>query len=69
MVPEEPHDGEIHVMPVQGNVYMLLGDGGNIAVQTGEQGALVVDTGAGHFPIKSSRRFASWSAISRSSSS
>ena len=26
---------------------MLVGDGGNIAVQMGEQGALVVDTGAG----------------------
>jgi hypothetical protein len=26
---------------------MLVGDGGNIAVQTGEQGPMVVDTGAG----------------------
>ena len=43
----DPHDGQIHVLPVQGSVYMLVGDGGNIAVQVGDQGVLVVDTGAG----------------------
>jgi len=37
--------GEIHVLPVQGNVYMLVGDGGNITVQIGKQGVLLVDTG------------------------
>src|SRR5262249_25184855 len=42
-----PHDGGIHTILVQGNVYMLAGDGGNIAVQAGEQGAMVVNTGAG----------------------
>lgn len=47
-----PHDGEIHVLPVQGNVYMLVGDGANIAVQVGDQGALVVDTGAGQLADK-----------------
>ncbi|PWU06107.1 MAG: hypothetical protein C5B51_13035 [Terriglobia bacterium] len=36
---------EIHVLPVQGNVYMLAGDGGNIAVQVGKEGILLVDTG------------------------
>ena len=40
-----PNDGEIHVLPVQGNVYMLVGAGGNIAVQIGDEGVLVVDTG------------------------
>ena len=40
-----PSDGEIHVVPVQGNVYMLVGAGGNIAVQIGDEGVLVVDTG------------------------
>jgi cyclase len=35
---------EIHVLPVQGNVYMLVGDGGNITVQAGPEGVLVVDT-------------------------
>lgn len=38
-------DTVIHVLPVQGNVYMLVGDGGNIAVQTGKDGVLLVDTG------------------------
>ena len=42
-----PNDGKIHVFHVAGNVYMLAGDGANIAVQVGPQGALVVDTGAG----------------------
>ena len=46
-VDPNPHDGEIHVLPVQGNVYMLIGDGGNIAVAGWRSGALVVDTGAG----------------------
>ena len=36
---------ELHLLPVQGSVYMLVGDGANIAVQIGEQGALLVDTG------------------------
>jgi glyoxylase-like metal-dependent hydrolase (beta-lactamase superfamily II) len=43
----EPHDGEIHVFPLRNNVYMLVGDGGNIVVQLGDQGAFVVDTGSG----------------------
>jgi glyoxylase-like metal-dependent hydrolase (beta-lactamase superfamily II) len=47
-----PHDGEIHVLPVQGNLYMLVGDGGNIAVQMGNQGPLVVDTGGGQLSDK-----------------
>jgi cyclase len=51
-VAEEPNDGEIHVWPVQGNIYMLLGDGGNIALQTGEQGAFVVDAGTGRLADK-----------------
>ena len=48
----DPNDGEIHVLPVQGNVYMLVGDGGNIAVQVGDQGALLVDAGAGKISDK-----------------
>ena len=39
---ESPPVGTIHV---QGNVYMLAGAGGNIAVQVGDEGVLVVDTG------------------------
>ncbi len=48
----DPNDGEIHVLPVQGSVYMLVGDGGNIAVQVGDQGALLVDAGAGRISDK-----------------
>jgi glyoxylase-like metal-dependent hydrolase (beta-lactamase superfamily II) len=48
----DPRDGQIHVWPVQGSVYMLVGDGGNIAVQVGDQGVLVVDTGAGRLSDK-----------------
>ena len=47
-----PHDGEIHVLPVQGNLYMLVGDGGNIAVQIGDQAPLVVNSGAGQLTAK-----------------
>jgi cyclase len=31
--------------PVQGNVYVLMGDGGNITVQVGKDGIALVDTG------------------------
>jgi glyoxylase-like metal-dependent hydrolase (beta-lactamase superfamily II) len=48
----EPRDGEIHVFPVRNNVYMLVGDAGNIVVQTGAQGAFVVDTGSGKLADK-----------------
>jgi len=35
---------EIHVLPVQGNVYMLVGPIGNTTIQVGDDGVLVVDT-------------------------
>jgi cyclase len=37
--------GDIQTFHVQGNVHMLVGGGGNIAVQVGDDGVLVVDTG------------------------
>jgi cyclase len=40
-----PADGEVHILPVQGNIYMLVGAGGNITAQVGEMGVLIVDTG------------------------
>ena len=36
---------ELHVLKVQGNVYMLVGAGGNITLQIGNEGVLLVDTG------------------------
>jgi cyclase len=35
---------EVQVTPVQGSVYMLVGAGGNVTVQVGDDGVLVVDT-------------------------
>jgi glyoxylase-like metal-dependent hydrolase (beta-lactamase superfamily II) len=35
----------VEVLPVQGNIYMLAGAGGNITLQLGNSGVLVVDTG------------------------
>src|SRR5579863_7463867 len=36
---------EVHILPVQGNIYMLVGAGGNITVQAGDDGVLLVDAG------------------------
>jgi cyclase len=36
--------GGVRMLPVQGNVSMLAGAAGNVAVQTGKDGALLVDT-------------------------
>jgi glyoxylase-like metal-dependent hydrolase (beta-lactamase superfamily II) len=38
-------NGELDVLRVQGNVYVIAGAGGNIAVQIGDLGVVVVDTG------------------------
>jgi glyoxylase-like metal-dependent hydrolase (beta-lactamase superfamily II) len=35
----------LHVLPVQGRVSMIVGTGGNVAVQAGDDGVIVVDTG------------------------
>jgi cyclase len=43
----EPTDGEVHVWPLRRNLYLLTGDGGNIVLQVGDEGAFVVDTGTG----------------------
>jgi cyclase len=36
---------DVQTLKVQGNIYLLTGAGGNIVVQAGDQGILVVDTG------------------------
>jgi glyoxylase-like metal-dependent hydrolase (beta-lactamase superfamily II) len=36
---------EVETLPVQGQVHLIAGAGGNIAVQTGSTGVLLVDTG------------------------
>jgi glyoxylase-like metal-dependent hydrolase (beta-lactamase superfamily II) len=35
----------LEILPVQGNVHLIVGAGSNVAVQIGEEGAFVVDTG------------------------
>ncbi len=51
-VPASENDGEVHTQHVQGNVYMLSGAGGNITVQVGKEGVLVVDTGLANMSDK-----------------
>jgi glyoxylase-like metal-dependent hydrolase (beta-lactamase superfamily II) len=43
----EPDRRDIQVVHVQGNVHLLVGAGGNIVVQAGDEGVLVIDTGSG----------------------
>ncbi len=38
-------EGDLTTLHVQGNVYMIHGLGGNVAVQIGDAGVLVVNTG------------------------
>jgi glyoxylase-like metal-dependent hydrolase (beta-lactamase superfamily II) len=40
-------DPTVRALPVRDNVYMIVGAGANITVQTGASGVLVVDTGSG----------------------
>jgi glyoxylase-like metal-dependent hydrolase (beta-lactamase superfamily II) len=43
--PQQNFDNvQIHVEPVQHNIYMLVGAGGNTTVQVGPEGVLLVDT-------------------------
>jgi glyoxylase-like metal-dependent hydrolase (beta-lactamase superfamily II) len=46
VLPQPLPAGEVRAVKVQGNVYMIVGAGGNIAAQVGDDGVLVVDTGA-----------------------
>ena len=43
---QSPRDGQVHVLPVQGNIYMLVADGTNITASIGKDGIAVVNTGA-----------------------
>jgi cyclase len=44
-LPAQQKSGDLDVLHVQGNVYVIAGAGGNIAVQIGDLGVVVVDTG------------------------
>src|SRR5688572_9631676 len=43
---QSPKDGQVHVLPVQGNVFMLVADGVNLTASVGGEGVLLVNTGA-----------------------
>src|SRR6516165_497072 len=43
--PSDSGASGVHVLPVRANVYMLVGAGGNITLQTGTDGLVLVDTG------------------------
>jgi glyoxylase-like metal-dependent hydrolase (beta-lactamase superfamily II) len=43
---QSPRDGQVHVLPVQGNVFMLVADGVNLTASVGPEGVLLVNTGA-----------------------
>ncbi len=42
---QSPKDGEVHILPVQGNVYLLVADGTNITASVGPEGVALVNTG------------------------
>jgi glyoxylase-like metal-dependent hydrolase (beta-lactamase superfamily II) len=42
---QNPDNVQLTMAPVQGNLYVLMGDGGNITVQAGKDGVMLVDTG------------------------
>ena len=41
----DPDTAKLTIAPLQGNIYVLMGDGGNITVQIGKDGVALVDTG------------------------
>jgi glyoxylase-like metal-dependent hydrolase (beta-lactamase superfamily II) len=49
---QSPRDGDVHVLPVQGNIYMLVADGANITASIGRDGIAVVNTGPAHMADK-----------------
>ena len=42
---QQNQPAELHTLHVQGNVYMIVGAGGNVTVQVGNDGVLLVDSG------------------------
>jgi len=52
IVPAPAPPSEIQITKVQGNVFLLVGGGANVLVQTGEQGVVLVDTGRADLSAK-----------------
>jgi glyoxylase-like metal-dependent hydrolase (beta-lactamase superfamily II) len=49
---QSPRDGQVHVLPVQGNIYMLVADGTNITASIGRDGIAMVNTGSAQMSDK-----------------
>ena len=49
---QSPKDGQVHVLPVQGNIFMLVADGHNIVVSLGADGVMLVNTGSAQMSDK-----------------
>jgi cyclase len=49
---KNPDTGEIDVLPVQGNVYLIAGGGSNVTVQVGPSGSIMVDSKSGSLTEK-----------------
>ena len=47
LIPGLPANSPVKVLPVRGNVYVLMGAGANITVSVGLDGVLMVDSGSG----------------------
>ena len=47
-----PAEGQVGVLPVQGNIYMLVADGTNVAVSVGTEGVAVVNTASAQMSDK-----------------
>jgi len=45
-------DGDLHILPVRGNIYMLVGAGANVTLSVGSDGILLVDTGSAQMTDK-----------------
>jgi hypothetical protein len=43
---QSPRDGQVHVLPIQGNAFLLIADGVNLTASIGAEGSLLVNTGA-----------------------
>ena len=49
---QSPRDGQVHVLPVQGNIFMLVADGVNITASVGKDGIAIVNTGSAQMADK-----------------
>ena len=49
---QSPRDGQVHILPVQGNIFMLVADGTNITASVGKDGIAVVNSGTAQMADK-----------------